>query len=40
MADDAPADSGWLTYGNDPGGARYSPLTQVNRSNVAQLRVA
>jgi quinoprotein glucose dehydrogenase len=35
-----PADSGWPTYGNDSGGTRYSPLTQVNRSNVAQLRVA
>jgi len=35
-----PADSGWPTYGNDPGGARYSPLAEIDRSNVARLRVA
>lgn len=33
-------DSGWPTYANDPGGTRYSPLQQINRANVAQLRVA
>ncbi|HMI54434.1 MAG TPA: pyrroloquinoline quinone-dependent dehydrogenase [Candidatus Saccharimonadales bacterium] len=33
-------DAAWPNYGNDPGGARYSPLTQVDRSNVAQLKVA
>src|SRR6185369_6000107 len=33
-------DSGWPAYGGDPGGARYSPLAQINRSNVTQLRVA
>jgi quinoprotein glucose dehydrogenase len=33
-------DSGWPNYGNDAGGSRYSPLTQINRDNVAQLRVA
>jgi quinoprotein glucose dehydrogenase len=32
-------DSGWPTYANDPGGTRYSPLQQINRTNVAQLRV-
>src|SRR5207237_8365120 len=26
--------------GHDPGGMRYSPLDQVNRQNVAQLKVA
>ena len=36
----APADSTWPSYGNDPGGGRYSPLAQIDRSNVAQLRVA
>ena len=36
----APADSTWPSYGNDPGGGRYSPLAQINRSNVAQLQVA
>jgi quinoprotein glucose dehydrogenase len=34
------ADSGWPNYGNDAGGSRYSPLTQINRDNVAQLKVA
>src|SRR4029077_6183795 len=33
-------DSGWPTYANDPGGTRYSPLQQISRTNVAQLRVA
>lgn len=31
---------GWAYYGGDPGGSRYSPLTQINRSNVTQLRLA
>src|SRR5271154_5755541 len=30
----------WPNYGNDPGGMRYSPLTQINRENVAKLKVA
>ena len=30
----------WPNYGNDPGGMRYSPLTQINRENVSKLRVA
>src|SRR5215470_7161578 len=30
----------WPTYGNDPGGTRYSPLAQIDRANVATLRVA
>ena len=33
-------DSGWATYGNDPGGTRYSTAKQIDASNVAQLRVA
>ena len=36
----APADSTWPSYGNDPGGGRYSPLAQIDRSNVMRLRVA
>jgi quinoprotein glucose dehydrogenase len=36
----SPVDSGWPTYGNDPGGARSSPLAQIDRSNVARLRIA
>jgi quinoprotein glucose dehydrogenase len=30
----------WSAYGHDAGGTRYSPLTQVNRENVKQLKVA
>ncbi|HEV2664053.1 MAG TPA: PQQ-binding-like beta-propeller repeat protein, partial [Blastocatellia bacterium] len=30
----------WRSYGNDPGGMRYSSLDQINRSNVAQLQRA
>lgn len=30
----------WPVYGRDPGGARFSPLTQINRTNVAQLQPA
>jgi membrane-bound PQQ-dependent dehydrogenase (glucose/quinate/shikimate family) len=34
------ADIDWQNYGNDPGGTRYSPLDQINRSNVNQLTLA
>ena len=30
----------WANYGSDPGGMRYSPLTQINRRNVSKLKVA
>jgi len=30
----------WPNYGNDAGGSRYSPLAQIDRQNVARLRVA
>jgi quinoprotein glucose dehydrogenase len=30
----------WPAYGRDPGGSRYSPLGQINRSNVQKLSVA
>jgi quinoprotein glucose dehydrogenase len=30
----------WPAYGNDPGGTRYAPLAQIDRANVAGLRVA
>ncbi len=30
----------WPTYGHDAGGQRYSPLTEINRSNVGQLKLA
>lgn len=30
----------WPTYGNDPGGSRYSAIRQIDRSNVASLQQA
>jgi quinoprotein glucose dehydrogenase len=33
-------DTEWPNYGNDPGGMRYSPLSQINRENVSTLKVA
>lgn len=30
----------WSAYGNDAGGMRFSPLTQINSTNVKQLTVA
>jgi quinoprotein glucose dehydrogenase len=30
----------WPVYGGDPGATKYSPLAQIDRSNVAQLQVA
>src|SRR5262245_23925423 len=30
----------WPAYGRDPGGSRYSPLSQINRGNVGQLKIA
>jgi glucose dehydrogenase len=30
----------WPAYGGNPEGTRYSPLTQINRSNVGRLQVA
>ena len=30
----------WPSYGHDPEGTRFSPLDQINRGNVAQLKVA
>ena len=30
----------WRSYGHDAGGARFSPLTQIDRSNVRKLAVA
>jgi quinoprotein glucose dehydrogenase len=31
---------GWIAYGGDPGGSRYSGASQISRENVAQLKVA
>jgi quinoprotein glucose dehydrogenase len=30
----------WPVYGHDAGGTKYSPLTQITRQNVGQLKVA
>lgn len=30
----------WPSYGRDPGGTRYAPLTQITPDNVRQLRAA
>lgn len=32
--------AGWSEVGGNPGGERYSPLTQINRDNVARLEEA
>jgi quinoprotein glucose dehydrogenase len=34
----ASADEEWRAYGHDPGGMRFSSLTQINPSNVQRLR--
>jgi len=34
------ADTEWWTYGHDPGGTRFSPLKQINNTNVQQLERA
>src|SRR6266478_6724073 len=33
-------EAGWPTYSNDAGGTRYSSASQIDRSNVSQLKVA
>ncbi len=33
-------DGSWPVYGHDPGGAKFSPLTSINKKNVAQLQPA
>jgi hypothetical protein len=34
------ADTAWPAYGGGPAGIRYSPLKQIDRTNVARLHVA
>lgn len=34
------AETGWPYYGHDAGGMRFSPLKQINRDNVAKLKIA
>ena len=33
----APAETEWRSYGHDAGGARFSPLAQIDRTNVSRL---
>lgn len=33
-------DDEWPSYGHDPGGQRFSPLTEINPQNIASLKVA
>ena len=40
MAGVGPASTDWETTGHDLGGQRYSPLTQINKANVASLTQA
>lgn len=35
-----PAEGSWSAYGGDPGGTRYSPLSQISPTNVGRLQVA
>jgi len=39
LAQSAPA-ADWPAYGGDAGGSRFSPATQINKTNVTQLKVA
>jgi len=39
-ASNAAASKEWPTYGHDPGGMRFSPLTEIKPSNVSRLKVA
>src|ERR1700730_3594490 len=34
------AQNDWPTYGHDPGGQRFSPLKQINTTNVSKLSPA
>lgn len=37
IAAPAPGNGEWLAYGNDAGGTRFSPLTQINAFNIGAL---
>jgi quinoprotein glucose dehydrogenase len=39
-AQQSPPTDNWPYYGHDAGGTRFSPLSQINRENVATLKVA
>src|SRR5262245_33307390 len=36
----APSNVEWKYYGADAGGTKYSPLDQINKDNVKDLRIA
>jgi quinoprotein glucose dehydrogenase len=38
--DDSGPVAGWPSWGGDPGGSRFSPLTQITRENVSRLEPA
>src|SRR6267378_4976008 len=40
LSTQSPTPGDWPVYGRDPGGTRYSPLTQITRDNVKHLTVA
>lgn len=40
LASGVHAQTNWSSFGNNPGADRYSPLKQINTSNVNQLQVA
>lgn len=40
FAADVAGDGEWLAYGNDLGGTRFSPLTQINAANIDALEPA
>src|SRR3974377_1301226 len=40
QAPSASVDQEWRSYGHDPGGMRFSPLKQINTSNVQRLQRA
>src|ERR1044071_3877745 len=40
FAQPAPQNGDWPVYGRDPGGTRYSPLDQINATNVHLLQRA
>lgn len=35
-----PGDSEWRSYGNDTGSSKYSPLSQINKDNIKDLKIA
>jgi quinoprotein glucose dehydrogenase len=40
FAQNSSQNSDWPIVGRDPGDTRHSPLTQIDRKNVSQLKVA